>query len=408
MTRRPCPDLATADQLPSFDVGVVAQALLCGIILMSAGRSRLLAFAGLVSATAFLGNWAIVNCPRPRNDVYLFQTDASVALGMGHDPYDMTFPNFFAPDDRLYGPGLVKNGRVQFGYPYMPESLLATMPASLARLDVRYSHVFAILLSAVLMVVISPGPLGFSAAMLFLTTPRLLFIVERCWTEPLVLLTLCATVACARKWPRCLPLALGLFLASKQYAPAAAVLFFVGARPSGQTIASLLKAAVVALAITLPLALWNLPAFLHSVVELQFRQPFRRDALSYLSWIGEAFWSKNETFLIPFTALLLSMLLILWRRRSTGFACRSCAVLYRVFFLEQAGVWQLLLLCHWRNGMCGGRTFIRLRARPAVNACKCERRTLMDQMREAGRKIRMNSSGRNKSRPNTSSVATDG
>jgi hypothetical protein len=40
---------------------------------------------------------------------------------------------------------------------------------------------------------------------------------------------------------------------------------------------------VTGAAITLPLALWDISAFLHSVAWLQFRQPFRWDALSFLT-----------------------------------------------------------------------------------------------------------------------------
>jgi hypothetical protein len=331
VTGTPCQDLAATVQPALFEIGVVAQALLCGMVLMSEGRARQLAFTGLLLSTAFLGNWAIISCPKPRMDVYEFQTEAAATFARGHNPYGMTFPNVFAPDTSLYGPGLVRDGRVQFGYPYFPETLLAVMPASLAQLDIRYTEVIAILLSAILIVLISPGPPGYSAAMLFLTTPRLCFVIEKSWTEPIVVLTLCATVASAIKWPRLLPFALGLFLASKQYVPAAAVFFFVGSRPLRESIVLLAKATIVALAVTLPVALWNIPAFWHSVVELQFRQPFRADAISYLSWMGEAFWVKSAILLIPFAAFLATTLLVLWRRRSVGFAA-VCALCFLVFF----------------------------------------------------------------------------
>ena len=42
------------------------------------------------------------------------------------------------------------------------------------------------------------------------------------------------------------------------------------------------KTAAVAALVTLPLALWDFVASWHSAAALQFRQPFRDDALSYL------------------------------------------------------------------------------------------------------------------------------
>jgi hypothetical protein len=330
MTKIPCQELSRAAQLPYFRVGAVA-AFLCGLIAVVAGKARLWAFMGLLATTAYLGNWAIVNCPSPHIDVYVFQRDSGAALLQGQNPYAITFPNIFAPDTRLYGVGVVQHDRLQFGYPYFPETLLAIVPPQLLGLDVRYTNLLAVLLSAILIVIISPGAFGFGAAILFLTTPRLCFVLEKSWIEPMVLLTLVATVACATRRPKLLPLALGLFLASKQYVPAAAVLFFVGRRPLRQTIILLIQAGIIGLIVSLPPALWNTSAFWHSVVELQFRQPFRPDALSYLSWVGQAFWSAREIVLIPFAALFLMMALVLWRRRSIGFA-GAVAICFLLFF----------------------------------------------------------------------------
>ena len=327
----PCEDISTLGQLPSFRVAVVSAAFLCGMVLVSEGSVRTVAFAGLLFSIGYMGNWAIVNCQHPRIDVYVFQTDSAAALADLHNPYDMTFPNVFAPDTSLYGRGVVRDGRLQFGYPYFPETLFAVMPACLLQFDVRYTHVVAVLLCAILIVVISPRSLGFPSAMLFLTSPCLCLVLEKSWVEPTLVLALAATVASAVKWPRLLPLALGLLLAGKQYLPIAAVLFFAGTRPLKETVILLIKAAIVALLITLPLALWNPSAFWHSVVELQFLQPFRPDALSYLSWVGRSFWSPGAIVLIPFAALVLAMALVLWRRRSIGFAA-AVAFCFLLFF----------------------------------------------------------------------------
>jgi hypothetical protein len=331
VTKSPCDDISTHGELPSFEVAVVAAAFLCGVILASEGLLPRVAFAGLLLAVAYMGNWAIVNCQNPRIDVYVFQTDASASLADLRNPYDMTFPNVFAPDTSLYGKGVVRDGRLQFGYPYFPETLLAIMPASLLQFDLRYTNLVAVLLCAILIVVVSPRSLGFPSAMLFLTSPCLCFVLEKSWVEPILVLTLAATVASAVKWPRLLPFALGLLLVGKQYLPIAAVLFFAGSRPLKETLLLLIKAAAIALVITLPLALWNLSAFWHSVVELQFLQPFRPDALSYLSWVGRSFWSARAIVLIPFAALSFTMGLVLWRRRSIGFA-GAVAICFLLFF----------------------------------------------------------------------------
>jgi hypothetical protein len=50
------------------------------------------------------------------------------------------------------------------------------------------------------------------------------------------------------------------------------------------------KALGVAAAVTLPIALWDVGAFVRSAVLLQFRQPFREDSLSYPAAI---YWSTG-------------------------------------------------------------------------------------------------------------------
>ena len=39
-------------------------------------------------------------------------------------------------------------------------------------------------------------------------------------------------------------------------------------------------------AVTLPLVLWDVRAFWHSVFEVQFAMPYRADALNFMAWWG--------------------------------------------------------------------------------------------------------------------------
>jgi hypothetical protein len=318
-------------QLAPFSAGLLASAVLCGRVLSGEGRSRALSFSALLFFFAFLGNWIIANSPDPNIDTFVFQTDSAAALGNGQNPYAITFPQIYPPSWKVYAKDLVKEGRVQTGYPYLPESLLAIMPASLLHLDIRYTQLAAMILTAILIAAADPSALGYCAAMLFLTTPAIFLVLEKSWTEPITVVMLAATVACSLRWPKWLPIALGLFLASKQYAPATVLLFFVGSRPLRQPIVLLLKSALVALAITLPLAMWNFPAFWQSAIVLQFRQPFRIDSLSYLAWMGESFWSPSAIILIPFALLITAMALMLAKRRSIGFAA-AVSFCFLIFF----------------------------------------------------------------------------
>jgi hypothetical protein len=100
-----------------------------------------------------------------------------------------------------------------------------------------------------------------------------------------------ATIFCAtRNMRRTLPIALGLFLASKQYVPLITPLTFLlipefhwRSRASWMQWAMLLVPAyAVAGVITLPFAFWNLHEFKVSLLDLQTFAPFRWNAISYL------------------------------------------------------------------------------------------------------------------------------
>lgn len=94
---------------------------------------------------------------------------------------------------------------------------------------------------------------------------------------------LCATVYTAIRKPRWLPLALGLFLASKQYNFLALPFLGYLVRPfSWRAYWKLLGLSMaVALATVLPFALWNFRALWHDLVFFLYVVPVRRDSLSF-------------------------------------------------------------------------------------------------------------------------------
>ncbi|MBV8782089.1 MAG: hypothetical protein JO353_11895 [Phycisphaerae bacterium] len=334
------------EHLQHFLPGVGVAAVLCGIIVMSDGIVRRCAFAGVLMTIAYLGHWTICNSPNPSIDVYVFQADSSSALKRGHNPYDMTFPDIYGPPDKVYGPGVVKNGRLQFGYPYFPETLLTIMPARLMNLDVRYSHLAALILTAVLIVAIQPELIGYCSALLLLTTPRIFFLIEQSFVEPFVILAFTATVFCSVRLPRALPIAMGSFLASKQYVPMVAILVFLWPRPWRENLRLLIGAMIVAALVTLPLALWNFRAFWQSTITLQFHQPFRWDSISYLALIGEAHIPKPAQVAIPFGIFFAAIHLVLWLRKSLTFsaAIAFCFLLFFAFNKQAFGNYYLFVM----------------------------------------------------------------
>ncbi len=313
-----------------FYVGLVVAAVLVGAGLAPKPWLGRLHFPLLLLVFLYLGRWLIKASPAPFIDVYVFQRDGVNALLAGNNPYALRYPDIYG-NSPFYGEGLSVGGVLQFGYPYFPLSLLLALPGQVFFGDYRYAQLGAMALSAAFIAYARPGRVGIAAASLLLFTPRVFFVLEQGWTDPFVLLGLSAVVFVAVRWVRPLPWVLGLAFAVKQYTifmvPAAIKLI---PRPIPRGF--VLKALGIAAAVTVPFFLWGPKDFWHDVVALQVLQPFRTDALSYLSWSalgGAQPWPTS----LAFVAASAGVLLGLWRqpRSPMGFAA-TCALAYLGFF----------------------------------------------------------------------------
>ena len=158
-------------------------------------------------------------------------------------------------------------------------------------------------------------------------------ILDQSWTEPLVVVLLAATVFGACRTPRIVPYTFGMLIAVKQYLVLAVPLSYGLARAAGIDLRKLLVIAMaVAAVVTIPFVIWDPRAFFDSVVTLQFKQPFRADALTYPAWIvsqGGARWTAALSFVAA--ALALGLALRLVPRTPAGFAS-AVALVYFSFF----------------------------------------------------------------------------
>ncbi|HXX65799.1 MAG TPA: hypothetical protein VEK07_01375 [Polyangiaceae bacterium] len=313
--------------LPVFFREAAAAGVVSGALSFAPRAARRALIAALVIAHGAIGLWAIHASPEPHIDVFYFQRDSCAALLRGANPYTITFPNIYGDATPFYGPHVSVRGRLQFGFIYPPLSLFLSLPGYLLG-DFRYSQLFAIEAAAVLMAFMRDGAIGSLAAALLLLSPRSIFVLEQGWTEPYVVLLLAATVFAACRAPRALPYALGLLLCVKQYlflalAPSALLIPWRDAR---RTRMFVLKVALTAVVVTLPLALWNPRAFWFDNVGFQLQQPMRADALSYLVW-----FSRDRASPYPVWASFLVTGMVtalgLWRlpRTPAGFAAAIAA-----------------------------------------------------------------------------------
>ena len=237
----------------------------------------LLALPGLVAG------WALSGAP-PTVDCLSWQRDAVATLLQGRDPYGTSHANIYSAEaaSRFYGPGTLVNGRVQVGLTYPPATLLVSIPGYLLG-DVRYGYAAAIMLSAILVFALFPDERGLLVAAFILLAPTTFYVEYECWTEPLVWMLLCGTIYAAVKRPRWLPVALGLFLASKQYNFLAVPLIGYLVMPFNWKTALRLGASslAIALATVLPFAIWDAHALWHDLYTFLSIVPVRQDALSF-------------------------------------------------------------------------------------------------------------------------------
>jgi hypothetical protein len=321
---------------PEFLTALALATVLVVLIASDRARARSLWFPSLLALYAELGVWLIHVSPRPHIDVMTVFHDGLAALASFKSPYSMTFPNIYENAD-LYGAGLVVNGRVQFGFPYPPLSLLMAAPAYIVGLDVRYAELAALVAGAAWIGYCGRGRVGPLAAAALLFTPRTFFVLEQAWTESLVICWAGLTIFAATRAPGVRRrianagtfrgLALGLLVAVKQHLAIALLLTDWLRRPEEDrrtTKMILIVACATAAAVTLPFALWDPGGVWRSVVILQLREPFRADSLSVLSYFASEGWKPTQGILLaaPLGALAAGLGLSWWRlpRTPAGFA----------------------------------------------------------------------------------------
>ena len=253
-------------------------------------HARGLACAALVSC--FLGWWVLRSAPVPGIDVLIFQRDAAAALLRGVSPYSIEFRDPYPPEASAlyYGAGVSVNGVLKFGYPYMPLTLLLTLPGYLLG-DVRYASLFAIVASACLIGFARPSWSSTLAALLLLLSPAVPTMILNGWNDSFLVLFVALAWFCQCRKPAAVPFVIGLLFATKQYLIVAVplVLLLIEKPWTAPKLWSFCwKAASAGSLVTLPFVMWDAHGFLASVVSLQGRQPFRHDALSYVALLNPA------------------------------------------------------------------------------------------------------------------------
>lgn len=222
-------------------------------------------------------------------DVHVFLAGGVHRLVHGANPYSMTFPNIYGPflGSLYYGAGVVIHGVVNYGFPYMPLSLLWALPSYLLG-DVSYAG--ALGLGALAWALAGPSASRRSRAyaVLVVVMPGTVELMLGSWTETSIVALLGLAVwAIVTERLTLAAVLVGLLLVSKQYMIVALPCLWL-LRPYMDRRRVALGVGT-ALVVTLPFVLLNVHAFWRSVVEWQFIQPFRPDSLSVLAYSTDHF-----------------------------------------------------------------------------------------------------------------------
>ncbi len=301
-------------------------------------RFRLPLFAVTLAVFCFVAAAVFLTVAKnPLIDVFVFQQRAARGLLRGLNPYEPRFPNIYGPDTPFYGPGVLDaENRLTVGLPYPPLSLLMALPGYVLGGDCRYADIAAVAASALLMMLVGAGRWTGLTAALFLLTPGVFLIIQSMYTDTLFVLTFSLVMICALRWRRGLPFALGLFVGTKQYSVLSVPLIVLLLEPGeGWMDAARLttKAFLIAGVVTLPFVLWDPYAFWRSVVQFQFMQPLRMDALSHLVWMHARLPRFPFLLWTPFIALVPTTALVLWRcGRSPAQFAGAVTLVHLVFF----------------------------------------------------------------------------
>jgi hypothetical protein len=292
--------LALADLMSPLWFSVIAVYTILGLVaaLPLARRLPAMKWSFTLFLVAHLAIAVIfLRSPPSYNDVHVFLHDGALAALHGHNPYAMTFPDIYpAQSSQLfYGPGVVMNGRITSGFPYLPVSLLVAIPGQLLG-EVRYSQLIAMLMTALVLRRLASDQIGRAASVLGVASVSAIPMLTGAWTEPtIVALLACLVLALERQRYSLMAVLLGLLLVSKQYVVIAMpVIWLIRQSLTRRVIFISLG---VATAVTLPFLLVGPTAFWKAIVEFQLIQPFRADSVSLLVYSVNTFgWPPPWTY----------------------------------------------------------------------------------------------------------------
>lgn len=246
-------------------------------------------FSGRLSSFIFIGGVAVAftlkllmvtASPTPIIDVHSMFQESSRHLLEGRNP-------FATPVTDIYQ-GRQNYGYEVFGYSYPPANLYFQVPSYYLFGDVRYAHVAAEALAAWCLYCLSRDiKSGRWLVLLYLFTPRNLFVIEQGWAEPLMVGAFGLTLLFAIRHGGSgrLAIAYGLLLSLKQYL----VFFILHGLLLERRPMRIMLAGAAGLATLAPFLIWDAYSLVKYGFIFQLTNPFRPDGLT----VGAAIYAST-------------------------------------------------------------------------------------------------------------------
>lgn len=286
---------------------------------------RHLRFAVLAALVAFMGVQTIRTSPAPQIDVWTVQQEGAAVFLSGKNPFQ---------DVRLADTGPRTATDVPYVYP--PLQLYVSTAAWALFGDVRYASLLALILlglaTRALAVKTSGGTLPAlledAPALFIWCTPKLAFILEQAWIDPIQLFW-CSALLLAWRRPWAVAVLAGFVLGAKQ--TMALVVLPVGLA-LGFTLRQWLLAGAVALLPMLPWLLWDFRAWKHANFDFLNALPLREDALTVVTWARQRLHLRIP-WVVGFIAAALIVARAGWRgRQGIGRATITALTAMTLFF----------------------------------------------------------------------------
>jgi hypothetical protein len=303
----------------------------------------------LVRASAI---WA---SPAPVIDVFAWLRDAPAHLLEGRNPYSATYESPYATDRaRRY---LLDTPAEAQPAAYPPLPILLTLPVAAVHCDVRYVNVVADGVAA-LALVLAGGRrrplLGALAAGLYLHLPRVPFLIEQGWYEPMLAAALgLGLVLIERGW-RLGYVFVGLGLTGKQFGMVLLAPFAAARRGHGPTVWTGIG---IASALTImPFLLWSPHDFLDVVLFRHLDRPVSLTSITLTSAVHDLLGATLPRWL-TWLAAALAVGGLTWRTPSAATAAGLWMGTALLVFcvLHTQGHFNYFYLCQylWLLGIVG-------------------------------------------------------